>query len=335
MGTTPKTTPKTTPRTIMRRAWQQVSNNVARASSQIGSYVLAIASVLIGTSFLVFSLGYLTGDPTNTLLPPDTPAEAVAAFRLEQGLDKPFIVQYGLFLRRAMQGDFGMSLRYREPAFPLVVSRLGASAQLLLLALALAGILSIGAGLGSAYYAGTLLDSSLRTSVLIGQALPPFMIAQLLILMFAVGLQWLPATGTPSWRGLVLPVLATSSFSVATLTKLLRASALDVLSQDYIRTAKSKGLSLYWITLKHTLRNALIPMLAALSNQINTLVAGTAVVETVFAYPGMGRLLVEAATARDIPLIQAFVSVVALFVVITNLVFDALYLWIDPRLREH
>ncbi|MEM6428152.1 MAG: ABC transporter permease [Deinococcota bacterium] len=318
-----------------RTVWQRVYKPLARASLQTGSYVVGVVSVLIGTSFLVFSLGYLTGDPTNALLPADTPPEAVEAFRLEQGLNRPFLTQYGLFLGRAFRGNFGTSLRYREPAFALVASRLGASGQLLLLSLGFASILSIGAGLLSAYYAHTALDSGLRTSVLIGQALPPFMTAQLLILLFAVGLQWLPATGSPSWQGLVLPVLATSSFSVATLTKLLRSSALDVLAQDYIRTAKAKGLSWYWITLKHTLRNALIPMLAALSSQVNSLIAGTAVVETVFAYPGMGRLLVEAANARDIPLIQAFVSIVALFVVMTNLGVDALYKWIDPRLQEN
>lgn len=295
---------------------------------------LTLLLVLAGSSLLVFSLAYLTGDPTTALLPADTPPEAVAAFRRQQGLDAPWGVQYGRFLQRALQGDFGESLRYRQAALPLVLERLGASVRLFAAALGVALLVSVPAGLLTARYHETPLDQGVRSSILIGQALPPFVVAQLLILLFAVRLQWLPATGDTSWRGLVLPVLATSSFSVATLTKLLRSSALEVLSQDYIRTARAKGVAGRWLLFKHTLRNALLPMLAALSVEVNSLLAGTAIIETVFAYPGMGRLIVEAASARDVPLIQAFVSVVTLFVVFVNVIFEALYRVLDPRLAN-
>ena len=296
---------------------------------------LTLLLVLAGSSLLVFSLAYLTGDPTTALLPADTPSEAVAAFRRQQGLDAPWWVQYGRFLQRALQGNFGVSLRYRQAALPLVLERLGASVRLFAAALGVALLVSVPAGLLTARYHETPLDQGVRSSILIGQALPPFVVAQLLILLFAVRLQWLPATGDTSWRGLVLPVLATSSFSVATLTKLLRSSALEVLSQDYIRTARAKGVAGRWLLFKHTLRNALLPMLAALSVEVNSLLAGTAIIETVFAYPGMGRLIVEAASARDVPLIQAFVSVVTLFVVFVNIIFEALYRVLDPRLANN
>lgn len=295
-------------------------------------FVLTLLLVLVGSSLLVFSLAYLTGDPTTALLPADTPPEAVAAFRQQQGFDAPWWVQYGRFLQRAVQGDFGQSLRYRQAALPLVFDRLGASLRLFVAALGMALLVSVPAGLLTARYHETPFDRGVRSSILIGQALPPFVVAQLLILLFAVRLQWLPATGDTSWRGLILPVLATSSFSVATLTKLLRSSTLEALSQDYIRTARAKGVAGRWLLLKHTLRNAIVPMLAALSVEVNSLLAGTAIIETVFAYPGMGRLIVEAASARDVPLIQAFVSVVTLFVVLVNLLFDVLYRLLDPRL---
>lgn len=313
----------------MRKGWLSGFRFVVGRGLLFGVTLLL---VLGGSSLLVFSLAYLTGDPTTALLPADTPPEAVAAFRRQQGLDAPWWVQYGKFLQRALQGDFGVSLRYRQAALPLVLERLAASVRLFAAALGVALIVSVPAGLLTARHHETPVDQGVRSSILIGQALPPFVVAQLLILLFAVRLQWLPATGDTSWRGLVLPVLATSSFSVATLTKLLRSSALEVLSQDYIRTARAKGVTGRWLLFKHTLRNALLPMLAALSVEVNSLLAGTAIIETVFAYPGMGRLIVEAASARDVPLIQAFVSIVTLFVVFVNLLFDGLYRLLDPRL---
>ncbi len=274
---------------------------------------------------------YLTGDPTTALLPKDTPPEAIAQFKQKHGFDKPFLVQYLAFLMRVLKGNLGTSLYYSEPALPLVITRLGYTLCLVGTALLLAFIISIPIALLSTLWHRSFLDVLLNIFVLTGQALPSFVVANGLIFIFALTLKLLPATWHTSWQGLILPVLALSVYPVALLAKLLRANLLEVMQLDYIRTAKAKGMPRYLILLKHALRNSITPMLAALSVELGALIMGAVIVEKIFAYPGMGQLIVRALDSRDVPLMQAFVLVIGLCIMFINIIFDLFYRWLDPR----
>jgi ABC-type dipeptide/oligopeptide/nickel transport system permease component len=293
------------------------------------------ALVLLGVSLIVFALSYLGGDPAAALLPLNTAPEDVEAFRHSAGFDQPLPAQYARFLSRALTGDFGQSLRYREPAMPLVLARLPLTAVLALLGLVVALGIAAPLGIISALRPGSWLDRLARAGLLAAQSVPNFWLATVLILVFGVALRWLPTSGLDDARGLVLPALTIGVFPAATLGRLLRARLREVLSADYVRTARAKGLpgvSIFW---RHAARNVALPVVTMVALQLGTLLGGALIAEAVFALPGMGRLALQAISARDVPLVQAFVFVSASCVVLINLLLDLAYTWLDPRITLH
>lgn len=289
--------------------------------------------VLVGVSFLSFALIYMTGDPAAALLPLGTPPEQVELFRQQMGLDRSIVVQFVDYISNAVQGDFGMSLRHREGAMTLVLERMPATLKLGGAGLAITIAIALPLGLLAATYKGSWIDHVARLVALFGQTMPGFWLAIMLILAFSVSLKWLPISGADGWRSLVLPAIVVASTPIGSLTRLLRSSMTEVLTQDYVRTARGKGLSERSIHIRHALRNALIPVVTMLSVQIGYIIGGAVVVETVFAYPGMGRLAVQAITNRDITVIQSFVLLQAVIIVTINMFLDIIYSIIDPRIR--
>jgi peptide/nickel transport system permease protein len=288
--------------------------------------------VLIGVTFIVFSLVRVSGNPAAVLLPLNATDEQKAALREELNLDKPLISQYLIFLERAVQGDFGNSLRHREPAFPIVIKALPYTIRLMLVGMIFGLLLAIPTGLLSALYKNTWMDLFCQVGAILGQSLPNFWLAIILILIFAVNLHWFPVSGSGSFKHLILPGIAEGVFVAPVVSRLLRSSLLEVLSQDYITVAKAKGLSWQRVVIRHALSNALLPVITVIGLSIGSLFGGAVIVEMVFAYPGMGRVAVEAVNSRDLPLIQSFVAVTSVFVIVINLLTDLLYAKIDPRI---
>ena len=305
----------------------------------MGSYIARRAVhgivVLFGVSIIVFFLMHLAGDPAAVLLPLDTPPEQIEAFRKEMGFDHPLPIQYLHFLSRAVRGDFGYSYHYRTDAMQIVLERMPATLKLTFAALMVALIVAIPAGILAALRQGKISDLIVRISVLLGQAVPGFWLALMLMLLFGVKLQWLPVSGSEGWQSLILPAIVAGSFSMATITRLLRSNLLETLRQNYIQTARGKGLPERTITTRHALKNAAIPVITVIGLQMGWLLGGAVISEVVFAYPGMGRLAVTAISYRDIPVIQSFVALTALIVVIINLSVDVIYGRLDPRIRLH
>ncbi|MFN2185086.1 MAG: ABC transporter permease [Anaerolineae bacterium] len=291
--------------------------------------------VLFGVSIIVFLLMHLSGDPVAVLLPLDTPPEQIEAFRQEMGFDRPLPVQYFYFMSRAVRGDFGYSYHYRTDAMQIVLDRMPATLKLAFAALFVALIVSIPAGIFAALRQGRISDMLIRILVLFGQAVPGFWLALMLIIVFGVRLKWLPVSGAEGWKSLILPAIVTGSFSMATITRLLRCNLLETFGENYIVTARGKGLPERLITTRHALKNAAIPAITVIGLQMGWLLGGAVISEVVFAYPGMGRLAVTAIGYRDVPVIQAFVTVTAIIVVVINLSVDIMYSWLDPRIRLH
>ena len=289
--------------------------------------------VLIGVSLVVFFLVHLTGDPAAMLLPLNTPEEDVILFRNKMGFDRPLPVQYGLFISRALQGDFGFSYRHRTAAMPLVLDRLPATLKLTAIAFGFALVFAVPTGVLAALRRNTFLDSVARTLTLLGQAVPGFWLAIMLILVFAVRLRWFPVSGTGGWKSMVLPGITVGSFMMATIARLLRSSLLEVLGENYIRTAHAKGLKRSHVLIGHAMQNAAIPVVTVIGLQITFLIGGSIIAEAIFAYPGIGRLAFQAIATRDIPVIQAYVALVATITVLINLIVDVTYTWLDPRVR--
>jgi len=291
--------------------------------------------VLLGVSVIVFLLMHLAGDPVAVLLPLDAPPEQIEVFRREMGFDQPLPVQYVHFLSRAIRGDFGYSYHYRTDAMQIVLERMPATLKLTFAALFVALVVAIPAGVVAALRQGKISDTIVRMSVLLGQAVPGFWLALMLMLLFGVRLRWLPVSGSEGWQSLVLPAIVAGSFSMATITRLLRSSLLEILGENYIQTARGKGLPERTIITRHGLKNAAIPVITVVGLQMGWLLGGAVIAEVVFAYPGMGRLAVTAISYRDVPVIQSFVAVTAIIVVTINLSLDVVYSWLDPRIRIH
>ena len=297
-----------------------------------GRLVYAFA-VLLGVTSLVFGLLHLSGDPLAGLVPPGSSPEQAAALRRGFGLDRPLGEQYVRFLTRAARGEFGASWRQQRPALEAVLDRLPATLALTAAAVALA--VSIGGGLGIAagMRRGGVVDAAARMVVLLGQALPGFWLGTLLILVFAVRLRWLPSSGLEGPRSVVLPAVTLAAYPAAAIARLLRAGLIEAMAGDYVRTARGKGLAPWAVARRHALRNALLPALAYAGLQASFLLGGAVVVEAVFAYPGVGQLALGAVADRDLPVVQAFVVVLAALIVGINVVVDALARWLDPRVR--
>jgi ABC-type dipeptide/oligopeptide/nickel transport system permease component len=289
--------------------------------------------VLLGVSFVVFFILYLTGDPALVLLPPDATAEDVREFRERMGFNDPFIVQYGRFLGGALRGDFGQSVRHGEPAFDLVLERLPATFELSGAALVVALLLAIPAGVVSAVRRNTATDYVATVVALLGQSMPTFWLGIMLILIFSVQLNVLPSSGRGGLEHLLLPAITLGLFTTARITRLTRSGMLEVLNQDYIRTARAKGVSGPPIVWKHALKNAAIPIVTIVGIELGTLLGGSVITETIFAWPGVGRLSVQAIYNRDYPVVQAAVFLLASTFVLVNLVVDLLYTYLDPRIR--
>jgi peptide/nickel transport system permease protein len=289
--------------------------------------------VLLGVSFVVFFILHLTGDPALVLLPPDASPEDVRRFREVMGFNDPFFVQYGRFLGGALRGDFGQSIRHGESAFHLVVERMPATFELAGAALLIALALAIPAGIVSAVRRNSLLDYVSTVVALLGQSMPTFWLGIMLILLFSVQFHLLPSSGRGTLEHLILPAVTLGLFTTARITRLTRSGMLEVLSQDYIRTARAKGVSDPPVVWKHALKNAAIPIVTIVGIELGTLLGGSVITETIFAWPGVGRLSVQAIANRDYPVVQAAVFLLATTFVIVNLMVDVVYTYLDPRIR--
>src|SRR4030088_2817079 len=289
--------------------------------------------VLLGVSVVVFGLTWLTRDPASVLLPLNTPPDQVQVFRHNMGLDQPIPVQYVAFLSRAVRGDFGVSFRHRTAALPLVLERLPVTLWLMGAALLFAVLVALPLGILAAVFHGRGPDFLARFIALVGQSVAAPWLGVMLILLFAVNLRWLPSSGASRPESVILPAIVAGAYSAAGLTRLLRSSLLEVMANDYIRTARAKRLTNRRVVWGHALKNAAIPVVAFLSLQITFLFGNTVIAEAMFAYPGMSRLAVEAIATRDTPVIQVFVLLSGTLVVLVNLFADLVYAWLDPRIR--
>ena len=291
--------------------------------------------VLIGISVVAFLVVNLTGDPVAIMLGPDSSPEQRELLRRELGLDQPLPVQYVNYMGSLLggQGALGRSFLYKQPAMGLVMERLPATLELALVAMALSLVIALPLGSISAVRRGSWLDRVGTVFVFAAQSAPAFFAGIMLILIFGVRLQWLPVSGRGGLEHLILPALALAVHSAAYETRLLRGSLLEVLSQDYIRTAAAKGLREKVVVLRHGLRNALLPIVTATGVAFAVLMGGAVITETVFAWPGVGSLAVQAINNRDVPLVMASTMIVAVLIVVVNLMVDLMYGALDPRIK--
>jgi peptide/nickel transport system permease protein len=282
----------------------------------------------------VFFLARLGGDPVLLFLPMDIQAKDLNEFRQRLGFNDPLPVQYGRFMAGAVRGDFGESLRYKQDALGLVLERLPATLKLGGFALLLTFCLAIPVGVISAMKRGSVWDYLGMGGAVLGQAIPGFWLGLMLIYFFSVQLGWLPTGGTGGPNHYVMPVVVLAAFYAARIARLTRSSVLDILGEDYILTARAKGLAELVVVAKHTLKNAAIPIVTLAGLETGQLLGGAVITETIFAWPGVGRLTVQALLNRDFPLVLAAVFVVSLTYTLINLIVDLLYGWIDPRTRR-
>lgn len=281
----------------------------------------------------VFFVMRLSGDPVALLVPSDAPPEYVEQVRRDMGLDQPVAVQYGVYLKNLLTGDFGESVRQRVPAAELVIERLPKTLQLAGVAFVFAIMVAIPLGLVSALRPNSLVDNIAVFVSLIGQSTPTFFIGIVLILLFGLKLGMFPISGADSWRSLVLPAITLAAYSMARIARLTRSSFLEVLRQDYTRVARAKGLSEWAVVIRHAFKNAAIPIITITGLELGALLSGAVVTEQVFAWPGMGMLAISAINNRDYPVAQAVVIFASSMFIVLNLLTDLLYAWIDPRVR--
>jgi ABC-type dipeptide/oligopeptide/nickel transport system permease component len=288
--------------------------------------------ICFGISLITFLLMHLSGDPVAMILPEATEADR-ALLREAMGFNRPLLVQYGSFMVRAVQGDFGQSLYHRSPALPLVLERMPTTLLLTLFALLLAVGVAIPAGIFTAVKRYSVYDHLATVAVLLGQSMPVFWTGIMLILLFAVGLNLLPASGWESWRATVLPTVTLGSFQAPLFLRMSRSAMLEVLGLDYVQTARAKGLNEWLVIVKHALKNAAIPIVTVIGLQFGILLGGALVTETVFAIPGTGRLIFRAIGQLDFPVVQAGVLMLSLIIVAVNFMVDLLYLYLNPQVR--
>jgi len=290
---------------------------------------------LFAITLIVFGLTHLTGSPVDALLPDDASPEQIETLIRHWGLDRPLHEQYLAFLGNAVQGDFGASLKWRGyTAMEVVLQRLPATLKLGGLSVLLSVVIAIPLGVIAATNRGTMADKSANVVALLGQSLPQFWLGIMLIWIFAVGLGWFPTSGHGGLQHMILPAVAMASFQIAALTRLTRSAMLDALRSEYIKLARLKGVSEFRIVWKHALRNAAIAPLTYFGLLTGSLLTGSVVIESVFAWPGTGLLSIEAIRGRDYPVVQAVVIVFAVVFLLINYVVDALYALVDPRIRH-
>ena len=297
--------------------------------------VLAVVPVLFGVTLAVFSMLFLVpGDPVKMMLAEFvTNPDQIAQMRAQLHLDEPILQQYGRFVGNAVRGDLGTSIRSRRPVATEIAENVGSTAQLALASMAVAIGLGIPLGLVAALGRNSWLDVAAMVVALLGVAMPSFWLGLLLIFGFSLHLGWFPATGGGDLHHLVLPAVSLGMIAAAIIARLTRSSMLEVLGQDYVRTARAKGLAWWGVVVRHALKNALIPIVTIFGLQFGNLLAGAVIVETVFSRPGLGRLVVGGILAKDFPLVQGAVLFVAVAYVLINVLVDVAYAFVDPRIR--
>ena len=296
---------------------------------RVGEAVLA----LFALSIIIFLMVRLTGDPALLMLPPDAGADALVDIRHSMGLDKPLVTQYGLFIRDYAKGSFGDSLRSKTPVSELIKDRLPNSLKLVGAAAVIVLLISIPLGVLSAVYKGTWIDTLATGFAVLGQAIPVFWLGILMIQLITVKLGWLPSSGMGGLDHYIMPAFALGFFTVAAIQRLLRSSMLEAMDSEYIKTARMKGLSEFKVVWKHALRNSLISVITLGGIYIAILITLGILVEVVFAWPGMGRLMFQGIVFRDFPVVQAVVLISAAIVIFSSLVVDIAYAYLDPRIR--
>jgi ABC-type dipeptide/oligopeptide/nickel transport system permease component len=289
--------------------------------------IVVIAVVVV----LVFAMMFLSGDPAALLLPPDASREEIDAFRHEMGFDQPFWMQFVKFSGSLLVGDFGRSWRFQEPALSVVLERLPATFELAIAALGLSLLIAVPVGVLSAVRKDSKVDTVSMVLALLGQSVPGFWLGLMLILIFAVDLGWLPTSGRNGPEYLVLPAVSLALALAGRNARLVRSCMLEVLNEDYIRTARAKGLSEWRVVGKHALKNAMLPIVTIVGLELGSLLGGAVVTETIFSWPGIGLLAVQAIAGRDYPVVQAVIIISALCFVLINLAVDLLYTRLDPR----
>jgi peptide/nickel transport system permease protein len=298
--------------------------------SRLAQTVLVVALALTAVFFMV----RLAGDPVLLFLPMDIQAKDVDEFRERLGFNDPLLTQYGRFVAGAVRGDFGESLRYKQDAFGLVLERLPATLGLAGAALALTFCLAVPIGVISAVRRGSVLDFVGMGLAVLGQAIPGFWLGLMLIYVFSVRLGWLPTGGTGGLAHLVMPCVVLAAFYAARMARLTRSSVLDILNEEFVLTARAKGLAELVVIGKHALKNAAIPVVTLAGLETAQLLGGAVIAETIFAWPGVGRLTVQALLNRDFPVVLAAVFVISTTYTLVNLGVDLLYGWLDPRTRR-
>ena len=302
--------------------------------TRLFSRIMLLIITVIATSSSIFVLIHAAGDPTQGFMPPGASPEVRSQVRANLGLDDPIPLQYVRFIGRGLHGDFGDSWRDRQPALQAVLDRLPATILLAVVAISLAVVIGGTVGVVGVSVRSTLVRRLLNLVGLLGQAIPTFWLGILFILIFAVRLDWLPSSGNAGLTSLLLPALTLAGYPASMISRLLQASLLDASNQEYMRTARAKGLAERVIWVRHALPNALLPTLGFIGLQLGFLVGGTVVVESVFAYPGVGRLALQAASERDLPVVHAFAVVVAVSIVLIGTAIDLLVTALDPRIRD-
>lgn len=289
--------------------------------------------VLFGVAAIVFFSLFLTGDPAALMLPPDASRAEIDAFRHAMGFDQPVLLQFLRYTSHVLTGDLGVSLRFRQPVLGLIADRLPATALLAVAALGWSTLAGFVLGILAAVYEGGAVDFAVRLLALSGQAVPVFWLGLVLILLVSLDWQLLPTGGYGTASHLVLPALSLGAYYMSAVTRLVRVSLIEALRQDYVRTARAKGLGEFQVVLRHALRNALAPVLTVQAMQFASLLGGALITEIIFAWPGVGRLAVQALQNRDFPLVQAVVLLAASVFVLLNLLVDIAYAALNPRVR--
>ena len=285
-------------------------------------------------STVVFVVMRLSGDPVPLLLPPDAPIAEMNRVRHDMGLDRPLPVQYAVFLGNVLHGDFGRSIHFRQPAMNVALAYLPATFELGLAAFLIAVVVALPVGVFSAMRRNSPLDHAAMGVALVGQSAPTFFLGILFILVFALRFDLFPTSGRGDWRHLVLPAMTLGAFAMASIARITRSAVLEVQRADYIRTARAKGVAEFAVIAKHILKNAALPILTITGLQFGTLLGGAVVTETVFSWPGMGRLAIQSIYNRDYPVVQSTVFIAAVLFVGINLTLDMMYGVLDPRARD-
>ena len=294
-----------------------------------------LVTVMLSVSTAAFIVLRLTGDPVQMMLPPEqTTVEQVARLRHLLGLDEPIWVQYARFLGNLATGNFGESYRYSTPVTPLILTRIPATLELAGAAIVYATVIGVPLGVISAVRKNSATDIIASTLSFLGISIPAFWLGPMLILFFAVSLHWLPTSGMGSWRQLVLPAVSLGMYPLAQFTRLVRSEMLDVLGEDFIRTARSKGLGERAVLVRHALRKASLSIMTLVGLNVGVLLGGAIITETIFAWPGIGRLIVQAISFRDFPLAEGAVVYIAMITVLANFLVDLSYSLLDPRVRS-